>query len=99
VGVGGAANALREGASTVEHSEADDGESDEPLTGTDAERAAATALEYTNAAYGVGGEVTEVEIGDDGAEYGVEVRLSDGRQVEVHLDAAFTATGDESDDD
>ena len=54
VGVGAAANALREGASTVEHGEADDGESDEPLTGTDAERAAATALEYTNAAYGVG---------------------------------------------
>ena len=74
-------------------------DTDEPITGSDAERAAAAALEYTDAAYATGGEVTEVEAGDGGAAFGVEVRLPDGRQVEVHVDADFTIAGDELDDD
>jgi uncharacterized membrane protein YkoI len=74
-------------------------DTDEPTTGSDAERAAAAALEYTDGAYATGGEVTEVEAGDDGAAFGVEVRLPDGRQVEVHVDADFTIAGEELDDE
>jgi hypothetical protein len=43
--------------------------------------------------------VLETEAGDDGAAYGVEVRLPDGRQVEVHLDDAFRVVGQEPDED
>ena len=67
---------------------------DQPLTGDTYDRAVAAALEHTG-----GGEVTETEIGDDGAAYEVEVRLSDGSQVEVNLDADFVVTGSAPDDD
>jgi hypothetical protein len=43
--------------------------------------------------------VVETEIGDDGAAYGVEVRLDDGSVVEVNLDAEFNVIGSEADDD
>lgn len=69
-------------------------DSDQPLTGTDSDQAAAAALEFVG-----GGTVTEVEAGDDGAAYGVEVRRDDGSQVEVRLDESFTVTGTEEDDD
>jgi C-methyltransferase C-terminal domain len=46
-----------------------------------------------------GGTVTETEAGDDGAAYGVEVRLPDGRQVEVNLDQSFKLVGQEPDED
>lgn len=69
-------------------------DSDTPLTGSDLDRAVAAALEHTG-----GGEVTETEVGDDGAAYGVEIRLPDGGQVEVNLDADFTVIGSEADDD
>ena len=69
------------------------GGDDEPLTGTDIDPAVAAALEYTG-----GGTVTESEVGDDGAAYSVEVRLDDGSQVEVQLDAQFNVLGDEVDD-
>ncbi len=52
------------------------------------------ALDYTG-----GGTVTETEVGDDGSTYGVEVRLDDGRQVEVNLDHNFNVIGKEADDD
>jgi hypothetical protein len=67
---------------------------DRPLTGSTLERARAAALEFTG-----GGTVIESEAGDDGAAYGVEVRLRDGRVVEVSLDAEFNVVGDEADDD
>jgi uncharacterized membrane protein YkoI len=70
------------------------GDDDQPLTGTTLERATAAALAHTG-----GGTVTETEIGDDGAAYSVEVRLPDGRQVEVNLDANFKVIGQEADDD
>ena len=38
-------------------------------------------------------------VGDDNAAYGVEVRLPDGRQVEVNLDKSFKVVGQEPDDD
>jgi hypothetical protein len=70
------------------------GDDDRPLTGSDLERATAVALEHTG-----GGTVTESEIGDDGAAYSVEVRLADGRQVEVNLNANFEVIGSSADDD
>ena len=70
------------------------GDKDRPLTGSTLDRARAAALESTG-----GGTVTETEAGDDGAAYGVEVRLSDGRVVEVRLDANFQVFGHEADDD
>jgi hypothetical protein len=70
------------------------GGDDQPLTGTVLEQATEAALAHTD-----GGTVTETEIGDDGAAYGVEIRLSDGRQVEVNLDSGFEVTGAEADDD
>jgi uncharacterized membrane protein YkoI len=70
------------------------GDDDKPLTGTTRDRAVAAALEATG-----GGRVTETEVGDDGAASSVEVRLDDGRQVEVNLDRNFRVTGQEADDD
>jgi hypothetical protein len=70
------------------------GDDDQPLKGSDLDQATAAALEHTG-----GGTVIETEVGDDGAAYGVEVRLDDGSVVEVSLDENFDVTGDESDDD
>ena len=70
------------------------GDSDQELTGTTRDRAVQAAL----AAIG-GGTVTETEAGDDGAAYGVELRLADGRQVEITLDAAFRVVAQQPDDD
>jgi hypothetical protein len=70
------------------------GGDDKPLSGAARERAIEAALAYTK-----GGTVTETETGDDGAAYGVEVRLSNGRQVEVELDENFNVIGQERDDD
>jgi uncharacterized membrane protein YkoI len=71
-----------------------DGDTDQELTGPTRERAVAAALDATG-----GGTVLETEAGDDGAAYGVEVRLADGRQVEVNLDANFKVTAQEADED
>jgi hypothetical protein len=70
------------------------GDDDKPLTGSALERATAAALEHTG-----GGVVTETEVGDDGAAYGVEVRLEDGSQVEVNLDENFNVIGQAADED
>src|ERR687892_1303004 len=70
------------------------GDDEEPLTGSTLDRAVDAALEETG-----GGSVVETEAGDDGAAYSVEVRLDDGRQVEVNLDRDFNVIGQEADDD
>jgi len=70
------------------------GDDDKPLTGSTLDRATAAALEHTG-----GGTVTETEVGDGGAAYSVEIRLDDGRQVEVDLDESFDVVGREADDD
>jgi uncharacterized membrane protein YkoI len=70
-----------------------DGDSDQELTGPTRDRAVAAALAATG-----GGTVLETEVGDDNAAYGVEVLLTDGRQVEVHLDGAFRLVTQEPDD-
>jgi hypothetical protein len=41
----------------------------------------------------------DTEVGDDGAAYGVEIQRPDGSVVEVHIDASYTVTGTEADDD
>jgi len=70
------------------------GGDDQPLTGSTLEGATAAALAHTG-----GGTVVETEVGDDGSAYGVEIRLDDGRQVEVNLDETFGVIGQEADDD
>ena len=70
------------------------GDDDEPLTGETLRRATEAALTHTG-----GGTVVETEVGDDGAAYGVEVRLDDGRQVEVELDENLEVVGQDADDD
>ena len=71
-----------------------DGDSDQELTGSTRDQAVAAALAATG-----GGTVLETEAGDDGAAYGVEVRLPDGRQVEVNLDQGFKVVRREPDED
>ena len=70
------------------------GDDDRALTGSARERASDAALEHVG-----DGTVIETEVGDDGAPYEVEIRLADGRQVEVELDANFDVIGTERDDD
>ena len=70
------------------------GDDDQPLQGSARARAEQAALAETG-----GGEVIETEVGDDGAVYGVEVRLPDGTVVEVNLDEDFQVIGSETDDD
>jgi uncharacterized membrane protein YkoI len=70
------------------------GDNDQELTGATRDRAVAAALAATG-----GGSVLETEAGDDGAAYGVEVRLDDGRQVEVNLDESFKVISQEPDED
>jgi hypothetical protein len=70
------------------------GDSDTPLSGATLERAGQAALDHTG-----GGTVVDSETGDDGAAYGVEIRLADGSQVEVSLDSDFKVIGQENDDD
>ncbi len=91
---GGAVAVILAGGGTALAMATGAGDDDRPLTGSAHERATAAALEHTG-----GGTVTETEIGDDGAAYGVEIRLPDGSQVEVNLDENFEVIGDEPDDD
>ena len=90
--VGVCAAALIGGGATIAIAAATD--DDQALTGTTLDQATTAALEYTN-----GGTVTETEVGDDGAAYGVEVRLDNGDQVEVSLDADFNVINQVADDD
>lgn len=96
-GVASAATDAANQAPTTEVDDAGPGEhndSDTPLSGADLDQAVAAALAHTG-----GGDVTETELGDDGAAYGVEIRLADGSQVEVNLDVEFNVIGSEGDDD
>jgi uncharacterized membrane protein YkoI len=72
-------------------------DSEEQLTGPDAEKAKSAAI----AAVG-SGTLTEVEP-DDGygtsGVYEVEVTRDDGTQVEVHLDGDYDVVGQEADED
>ena len=74
--------------------EASGGDDDQPITGEARAKCAAAAL-----AEHPGGTVTETEVGDDGAAYGVEIRREDGSQVEVQLNENCQVIGQEVDDD
>jgi hypothetical protein len=68
------------------------GDSSKPITGTALARASVAALASTG-----GGRVTETEVGDEDGYYEVEVTLSGGRQVDVHLDSSFNVISSQSD--
>jgi hypothetical protein len=72
------------------------GGSEERVTGAAAEKAKAAALEAAG-----GGTVLEIEgqDGDGAGVYEVEVRRTDGSQVEIHLDAGYQPVGTAADDD
>ena len=70
------------------------GGDEEALSGRAYDRATAAALDHVGE-----GTVTETETGDGGAAYEVEIRRSDGSQVEVQLDRNFKVVGIENDDD
>lgn len=70
------------------------GDDEQQLTGSALDQASVAALEHTG-----GGTVIEAEAGDDGAAYGVEIRLEDGSVVGVALDADFHVVGDSSEDE
>lgn len=70
------------------------GGDDQALTGTAHDRATAAALEHAGE-----GTVIETEAGDGGAAYEVEIRLADGRQIEVQLNEGFEVIGSAADDD
>jgi uncharacterized membrane protein YkoI len=72
----------------------DDDGSDKAITGTALDKAKAAALAHTG-----GGKVTETEAGDEEGAYEVEVTMSDGSQVDVHLDKSFHVLGQQGDDD
>ena len=67
-------------------------DSETPITGDALVKASAVALEHTG-----GGTVTETEVGDEESFYAVEVRIDDGRQIDVQLDENFNVVGDEVD--
>ena len=71
-----------------------DNDRDTPIAGSDLQRATTAALASAG-----GGSVIEAEAGDGGAAFSVEIRLDDGRVVEVSLDRNFVVIGSETDDD
>lgn len=79
------------GAGAVMATSADD---DVQLSGESRDKAIAAARAHVGE-----GDVTDTEVGDDGAAYGVEIRKPDGTQVEVNLDRDYKVTGTEDDDD
>ena len=70
------------------------GGDDAPIPASARNQAVQAALDHVGH-----GTVTETETGDGGAAYTVEVRLPDGRQVEVELDEHFQVLGSASDED
>jgi len=65
---------------------------DVPITGSALERASAAALAYIGE-----GRVTDSEIGDEEGYYEIEIRLNNGREVDVHLDENFNVLSTEYD--
>src|SRR5919106_3034266 len=72
------------------------GDSEEQVTGPDAQKAESAALDVAG-----GGTVTEAEFQESGSAgfYEGEVQRPDGSQVEVHLHDQFQPVGTAADDD
>jgi hypothetical protein len=64
------------------------------ITGNALDRASAAALDYTGP-----GAVTGTEAGDEEGYYEVEVSLSDGSRVDVHLDRDFNVLNSRVDEE
>ena len=97
-GAGGEVEVALDGSYGVIGTEQDDAgsdaaDSDDLAPGADRDRAVEAALASTG-----GGTVTDVEVGDEGATYGVEILREDGTEVEVQIDGSFAVTGSEVDD-
>jgi hypothetical protein len=67
---------------------------DQPISGGALTRASAVAIAHAG-----GGHVTGSEVGDEEGYYEVEVTLSDGRQVDVHLGHDFRVLTTKADRD
>jgi hypothetical protein len=90
---GAATLALGAGADGI--AQAVGGDSDERVTGPEADKARQAAVESVG-----GGRAAAVERDDEGGgAWEVEVIRGDGRQVEVHLSQSLEQVGVESDDD
>jgi hypothetical protein len=94
IAIGGTIAVLAAGGAGIAY--AVGGDSEEQVTGPDAEKAKAAALEQVG-----GGTVTEVEYqdGDGGGAYEVEVQRPDGSQVEVYVSGDYQTVGSAADDD
>jgi len=68
------------------------GDHSQPITGSALQKASAAALDHTG-----GGTVSATEIGDEEGYYEVEVKLPDGRHVDVHLDEHFNVIDSKAD--
>jgi uncharacterized membrane protein YkoI len=66
-------------------------DNEQPITGSELDKASRAALEHTGA-----GRVTETEVGDEESYYEVEVTLDDGNQVDVQLDRNFNVVGEKT---
>ena len=64
-------------------------DNEQPITGPALEQASAVALDHLGQ-----GTVTDTEVGDEESYYEVEVRLDDGREVDVQLDEQFNVVSD-----
>lgn len=67
---------------------------DTPITGPALDQASQAALAHVGE-----GTVADTEVGDEDSYYEVEVRLEDGRSVDVQLDEGFQVVGSETDGD
>jgi len=76
---------------SIEEDDSNEGP-DVPITGSALERASAAALAYIGE-----GKVTDSEIGDEEGYYEIEIRLNNGREVDVHLDENFNVLSTEYD--
>lgn len=70
------------------------GNDGESLTGANHDEVTQAALDQVG-----GGTVLEAENGDGGAAYEVEIRLDNGRVVEVHLNKSLEVVNQTPDDD
>jgi hypothetical protein len=70
------------------------GDSEQPISGTELERASEAALEATG-----GGSVTDTEVGDEESFYEVEVTRAGGSQTDVQLDRQFNVVGESADEE
>jgi uncharacterized membrane protein YkoI len=85
--------AAAQSAEPAESQEANEGP-DQPIGGSDLDKASAAALAHTG-----GGQVTGTEVGDEQSYYEVEVTRDDGTQVDVQLDRSFQVVGGEVDEE